>query len=278
MIESLSLGRRLAAARQLVYHVTRTGSLSDIVASSALLSPNARRPPVARHGWGVNDLLGADLVCVSLMPSYDILSAQFPDEEAVILGFDPRAVGDLPHVRPCPHNSATPEATPYLDGSVDPSTAMDHLLADGRWRKGELLIPEALPLSGLKLVTLPDQPAYERWADFVRRDAGPVVKVVADWPAGPRPHFPPWYRPTVRPEVRQGVDQRRETVRLASVDPQGLAPLDLEAVDEELVDEEDQEPDLYEQLYGEGRGRLLSSLPEDPDDPSNDETDSDPWC
>lgn len=156
------------AGRTLVYHVTRAAWTPDIAASRALLAATARRDPV-RHSWGANDAAGADLVCLSLLPSWAIQNSRFPGEEAAILGFEIRAVLDLPGVQPCPLNSGSHAATPYLTGEVDPHRALDECR---NVRTGELLVPDAVPLGALKLIVLSDDEAVERWQSAIYEALG----------------------------------------------------------------------------------------------------------
>jgi hypothetical protein len=262
-------GWRLSEERSLVYHLTRAASLPDIAASGALLCAGARRGEPLRHGWGVNDHQGRGLVCLSLIPSYGILSHQIDGEEAAILGFETKAVAGLPGLLPCPHNSAERKATPYLDGTIDRARASKELFAQHAWRQAELLVPEAVPLGALKLIVLPDQEAHARWArpllDDLGSDLSSRVEIRTDRPDGPRPHFPPWYTVTKRPPVRPGEDQRQRVIR--PIDPATVPDIDFGVVDEELhwMDHEDDERDLYDDLYGAGRrDRLLSSLLDEP--------------
>ena len=262
---------------RLVYHVTRAASLPDIVVSGALLCSDARLGCPARHSWGANDAAGRGLVCVSRIPSYEILSKQIRGEEAVIMGFESRAVCGLPGVLLCPHNSGSHLATPYLDGTIDEQSAIRDFVAEGAWRHAELLVPDSVSLGALKLIVFPDGEALARWAGVLSTQCEPAlageVATRVDRPDGPRPHFPSWYHVVDRKPVGRGKDQRADATPV--IDPGTVAPVDLDEASQELhwmdVADEDGEPDLFDELYGDGqRDHLLRLVAEEDEDRAGD--------
>lgn len=240
---------------RLLHHVTRARHLPDILASGALL-PAGERLADHMHGWGENRELGKHLVCTSLKPHWGIVKHQFDSEEAVILSFSPESVVALPGVLPCPMNSATREAKPYLLGDVDPVIAAQECVTGEAWRDAEILVPGSVPVSLIQLITFCDETCRTRWRPFLNATVAshqsalnPEMKVrVAK--TGEPPRFPDDYRPVRRLPVEAGADQRQKFVT-AVVAP---SPIELDEVD--WWDEEDDVPvdeehgDLFEQLYG----------------------------
>ena len=270
------LSGRLAAWR-LAYHVTTAVALPDIAASGALLPHAKRRKPALRHGWGTNDELGKDLVCLSRAPSWMILKNQFDGQEAAILGFEIGAVARLPGVIVCRINSARKEAAPYLRGEIDRDITVDEVLSDEAWKTAELLVPDAVPLGALKVIVLSDHAAAERWTEQLRIELGPEIAEHVNiracdrgrWPRFPNDHVVSASRALVRP----GVDQRLQPTPV--LDPTTIPDVDFDEVAEQLAwldDEHDPEDegDLFDQLYAASSPtdsrRLISELPENPDD------------
>ena len=158
---------------------------------------------------------------------------------------------------------------------------MDAILGAEAWKEAELLVPGSVPLGALKLVVLPDDTALGRWQDRLRQDLPselwPAIKIRADGPTGPRPHFPDWYQVENRPRVAPGSDQRVAAITM--IDPRRVRGTDFAEVDDELSwDDDEDEPnddeiDLYSLLYSD-RGAFMSTLSEHPEDDLDDEHES----
>ena len=107
--------------------------------------------------WGANGDLGKSLVCLSLRPSWGMLKHRYSEVPVAALVFRLRDVLALPDVRPCPVNSGSAAARPYLDEGSDRVRALGNCLLrpEEKWSETEILVAGPVPLSLLQQVVLP---------------------------------------------------------------------------------------------------------------------------
>lgn len=244
------------------YHLTEAANLPDIAASGGLLSLSERGEHRAGR-WGRNADLGAEYVCTSLRPHWGILANHFAGHEAVIIVLDAGEVLELPGVRVCPHNSATPKARPHLEPAPPPSEISGALLT--RWmhdkKTTEVLVPGVIPVGAFRFLVFSDAEARAAWLPATasalgRRTFAPGFKALVDGDLdGITLPSDQVVSTRTRPVVA-GRD-RRVGVSVPWLDTSTMEEMSLEDLEQDLAgwDEDETELDLFDQLYGSGLRR-----------------------
>lgn len=151
-----------------VFHLTPVVALPGIIESGGLVPP-AMRTLLAGDArglrWGINADIGGDLVCTSLRPSWGMLNGPYWATAVAVLKLDLITILGLPDIRPCPVNSASRAAKPFLCGTNDRVMAMGKCLTvpqDG-WHDVEILIAGKVPLSAITDVVLMQECCDAGW-------------------------------------------------------------------------------------------------------------------
>ena len=219
--------------------------LPDIAASGGLLSCASRIERSDR--WGNNAYLGEHFGCCSFMPHWGVFD-HFRDEESALLLFDAAWLAALPGARLSPHNTATADARSYLAG--DSTTTLDTLRhCRSNPRDAEVLVPEAVPLDGLRYVVFCDGDARGAWWRVIAPalPATAQARVNGDLGGYRLPNdlnITTRHRPAL-----PGLDRRRGLALHTSPVPVD-GTVDLEDVLDEWDDEASDEPaDVFDTLY-----------------------------
>lgn len=251
-------------------HVTPAAHLPDIAASGGLLS-SARRGATSDR-WGANLDRGKYLVCCGFRPHYGVLK-HFRNEESVLLLFDAPWLAGLPGATLSPHNTATIAARGHLDG--DRRTTVE-TLQRCRADKGsaEILVPDAIPLDGLRYVVFCDREARDAWwpvvAPALPISGRPEVRLNGALGGYRLPRdlaIDVRHRP-----VRPGVDRRRRFALPTSPIPLSKTVALEDALGAWDDEDGDEGPDLFDTLYGGRREHAdFIDWPVDDDEPLYDE-------
>ena len=151
-----------------VFHLTPVVALPGIIESGGLVPP-AMRTQLAGDArgcrWGINADIGGDLVCTSLRPSWAMLRHQYGGTAVAVIKLDLITILGLPDIRPCPVNSASRAARPFLYGTNDRVMAMGECLTvpRERWSDVEILIAGKVPLSAITDVVLMQECCDAGW-------------------------------------------------------------------------------------------------------------------
>ncbi|MBK8294606.1 MAG: hypothetical protein IPK93_07470 [Solirubrobacterales bacterium] len=236
------------------HHATTAKRLPDIIASGGLLSPERLGEKSDR--WGANPEFGKDLVCCGFRPPWYIFK-YFRGEESVILSFDAPALAALPRAIFSPHNTATRDATEFLQrSSTEQPAALVECLESRSWRNPPEFLAPKVPLSALQYAIFCDQEAKDAWSPVITEAMGKTVPLnVGILVNGEldQIRFPPDFevKSRIRP-VPDGIDRRG-----GSSIPDSPVRVDPTTTPEEIsndfwIDHESEEtPDLFDTLFGD---------------------------